>query len=109
MPALQARILKASSCRRVDKETGVELVIEFSTFDLAHVTESFFQIRWGDVLLEAESEIITKEDNVLLKRISSLITLQRQLFIYWRRHKPSFQVIDENFTVLVMPVQIELL
>lgn len=76
-PALQVQLLKVSSYKSVNKETGVDLVTEFSTLDHAHVTEFFLQLRRGDVGREVEVVRLRDEDELLTKRISLSITQRR--------------------------------
>ncbi|KAF2474226.1 uncharacterized protein BDR25DRAFT_385695 [Lindgomyces ingoldianus] len=85
-PTLRSRSLKAASFQPKDAETGVDILEQYTTFDLQYTQELVRFLRApydGDVKVE---------DEVLIKRLSKAITLRRRQFKYWRRHRDKLGV-----------------
>lgn len=100
-PVLHARPLKAASYKKIDKDTGVDVILEFRAVDLAYVTELFLQFRRDNKDLSIEDRSLGKKDYALTERLANAITQRRQQFMYWKRHrdKLGIQAKVEDFDV----------
>jgi hypothetical protein len=88
-PAIHTRFLKAAAYKRMDRETGMDLIVQYKAADYDYVRESFVSIRREAGVQDPE---LSPEDVDLIKRISNGITKQRQQFLYWRRHRDKLGV-----------------
>lgn len=81
-PTARSRSLKAASFRPKDPESGVDILDQYAAFDLKHVRELVKHLKVshmpvGDVY----------DDDGLVTRLAQAVTLRRQQFKYWRRHR----------------------
>jgi O-acetyl-ADP-ribose deacetylase (regulator of RNase III) len=83
-PVLRTRGQKAASYRPIDKSTGVDLLAEYSKYDLQHVREVIATLRREGIGTE---QVVQPEDDYMVERLSNAITRRRQLFLYWRKHR----------------------
>lgn len=83
-PALHTRFLKAASYKKIDRETGIDLIVQFKAADYAYVSEAFLSFRRENEIPNPE---INLEDAHLIKRFANAITKRRQQFLYWKRHR----------------------
>lgn len=88
-PALHTRYLKAASYKKIDRETGIDLIVQFKEADYAYVSESFLSNRRENGIPNPE---ISLEDAHLIMRFASAITKRRQQFMYWKRHRDKLGV-----------------
>jgi hypothetical protein len=109
--ALHTRFLKAASYKKIDRETGIDLIAQFKTVDYDYVKEVFMSFRRENGI---PSPDISLEDAHLIKRFASAITKRRQQFLYWKRHRDKLgvHVRTEDFEVstviaseLLLPVE----
>jgi hypothetical protein len=83
-PILHTQFLKTTSYKKIDWETGIDLIIQYKAVDFNYVNEAFLSFRRenGD-----PNPIISLEDRYLIRRFAGAITKRRQQFLYWRRHR----------------------
>lgn len=98
MRALHTRFLKAASYKKIDRETGIDLIAQFKTADYEYVKEAFLSFRRENGISNLE---ILLEDAHLIKRFANAITKRRQQFLYWKRHRDKLgvHVRTEDFEV----------
>lgn len=83
-PALHTRFLKAATYKKIDRETGIDLIFQYKAVDFDYVHEGFTSFRRenGD-----PNPRFSEEDAQLVRRFATAITKRRQQFLYWRRHR----------------------
>ena len=98
MRALHTRFLKAASYKKIDRETGIDLIAQFKSADYEYVKEAFLSFRRENGV---PNLAISLEDAHLIKRSANAITKRRQQFLYWKRHRDKLgvHVRTEDFEV----------
>lgn len=88
-PALQTRFQKAAGYRKIDRETGIDLIAQLKAADYNYTLENFLSIRKEVGIPNPE---LSMEDTHLIKRFANAITMRRQRFLYWKRHRDKLGV-----------------
>ncbi|KAL5346792.1 hypothetical protein ACLOAV_007933 [Pseudogymnoascus australis] len=86
-PASHSRSLKALSYKLIDKETGVDVVQQFATVDLAFTKDLFSQLRRHVQDQYGNCPMLDGADVAMIKRLAQGITRRRQQFLYWKHHR----------------------
>ena len=97
-PKMRLTASKVVTFKRVDEDTGIDLIQEFSKADTRHIEELFWDYRLNDLKdAELESEErkdrarrpreLTETDHVMISRLVRANTCRRQQFGYWSRHR----------------------
>lgn len=95
-PALHTRSLNALAFKDVDKETGIDLVQQFSVIDLDFTEELFMQLRRNAQGKSGTYQELNDAELALIKRFAHGITRRRQLFLYWRSHRKKLGAQADN-------------
>src|SRR5436190_10041683 len=78
-PSLRAKSLRTTSLKLFDPDTGIEIFSAYRDYDRRFVEDLFREFR---------SDVQTAEDDYFLfERCSEAITMRRQYFKYWERHR----------------------
>lgn len=88
-PALHTRFLKAASYKKVDRETGIDLIAQLKVADYAFITEAVLSLRRENGV---PKPMVSLEDAHMIKRYAGAITKRRQQFLYWKRHRDKLGV-----------------
>jgi hypothetical protein len=80
-PSIRSRSLKASAYMPTDPDTGVDVLGAYAELDRKHVQELLSQLR------QPHPSEVREEQDLLIERLSSSITLRRRHFKYWKRHR----------------------
>lgn len=92
-PATRLQSVKARAFRRVDTETGIDVIDAYKKFDVQHVQELLREYRAqksSNPGWEPASESITylnDNEEILGRRLAQANTFRRQQFGYWRKHR----------------------
>ena len=90
-PTMRFGFSSAKSYREIDPETGVDLIKEFSSADLQHVTEFIADCRKAR---DVPPENLT--DQPLSQRLANANTARRQQLRKWRHHRIKMQTLNES-------------
>ena len=97
-PATRLASVKASTFKKIDTETRVDVLHEFEELDLHHVEEMLWDYRVAEAnydgnLPEAENDrshrprTLAEDDLILVCRLAKANTHRRRQFGYWRKHR----------------------
>jgi O-acetyl-ADP-ribose deacetylase (regulator of RNase III) len=81
-PTIRSRSLKAASYAPKDPDTKVDVLEQYSNFDLQHTQELVRHLRMPYV-----NSGDAQEDDALVNRLARAVTLRRRQFKYWKRHR----------------------
>lgn len=82
-PRARTNYSKAATFKAIDKETGVNLVLQYEHFDIEHTRNVFHELR-KELPKKVQEQ---KANDRLIERLGKAITKRRQQFMYWERHR----------------------
>jgi hypothetical protein len=82
-PKARTNHSKAATFKAIDKETGVNLVLQYEHFDIEHTRNVFHELR-KELPKKVQEQ---KANDRLIERLGKAITKRRQQFMYWERHR----------------------
>ena len=90
-PATRLGFSKARGFRKIDEETGVDVIDQYASFDLRHVTD-IVAMYWR----RSQEEY---ENHYLVQRLAKANTHRRRQFGQWQRHRLSLERAEKAFNL----------
>jgi hypothetical protein len=97
-PALQTRFSKAAAFKKIDRETGIDLIVKFRATDHEYVMDAFRSLRREN---GSSGSQLLPQDLEFVRRVADGITKRRQQFMYWKRHRDKLGIFarKEDFEI----------
>jgi hypothetical protein len=97
-PSTRLSTSKALTFKKIDDETGIDLIKQYTKFDTVHMEELFWDYRSVELKdpweipeefrgRERKPGVLTTDERNLLERLAKANTHRRQQFGYWSRHR----------------------
>jgi hypothetical protein len=91
----RTRFSRASKHRKIDKETGVDLVDAFHRYDKDHISNCFQESQRA----KSNGQLGHLQNTWLIDRLALANVRRRQQFMYWSRHKTK-RTVESKITLL---------